>query len=162
MSKQDTIEINYEMPFEGMLVNAGVPKYQRNKIFEQLGSKDLEFKYKTKQSFGIENVRFEDPMHSRAAAKFIRATSTDEVKWKPFDIEHVLEYFHKNPRRFEKGFVFATYRTFNVNTGDKKNIIMTPHIFMMGIDKGRPDLELVEDNHEWAAVTSSFPKYCKL
>jgi hypothetical protein len=158
----DTIEINYEMPFEGMLINAGVPKHQRNKIFEQLGSRDLEFRYKTRQSFCVENVLFEEPMCSLDAAKFIRATSTRDVKWNPFDIEHVLEYFPKNPRRFEKGFVFPTYRTFPVNVGTEENMIMVPHIFMMSLDKGRPDLELVKDNHKWAARTSSFPKYCRL
>lgn len=162
MNEPEIIEINYEIPFERMLVNAGILEYQRKKIIEQLGSKDLEFEYKTRQSFGIENVRFEERMHSRAAAKFIRETSTDEVKWNPFDIEHVLAYFIRNRKIFEEGYVFATHRTFNVNAGTKKNIFMTPHVFMMGIDKGLPDLELVRDNHDWAARTSSFPKYCKL
>lgn len=142
------------MPFEGMLVLAGVPKYQREKIFAQLGSRTLEFKYKTPHFFEVENVRFDDPKLSRDAAKFIRSTSTNDLDWKPFGIEHVLAYYLVRPSKFRDGFVFAVRHTYDVGG--------LPHIFMAGVDKGHIDLELVRDDHAWSPLTSNFPKCRKL
>ena len=154
MPGKKIIEVNYEMPFEGMLVQAGVPKHQRVKIIAQLGSKDLEFEYKTKRLFEFDDVHYKEPILSRIASRLIRATSTGETEWKPFDIEHLLAYFMKSPAKFKSDFVFASKRVYRVDG--------VPHIFMMGTDKGHADLELVKDDHPWAANTSNFPKYHRL
>ncbi len=154
MAGRKIIEVNYEMPFEGMLVLAGVPKHQRVRIIAQLGSKDLNFEFKTKRLFEVEDVNFNTPTLSRNASKLIRATSTGEVEWKPFDIEHLLAYYTKSPAKFKTGFVFASKQVYNVEG--------VPHIFMMGTDKGHADLELVKDDRPWAAITSNFPKYHRL
>ena len=148
-----TIEINYEMPFEGMLINAGVQKHQRKKIFEQLGSGDIKLPHKNTVAFEIKNFSFREPTLSRTAAKCIRADDS-ELPWKPFDIEHVLAYFQKNPTKFNHHFVFASRRTFDVGG--------VPHIFVMTKDKGHADLELVLDNHAWAPHTSIFPGQRKM
>lgn len=154
MAVRKIIEVNYEMPFEGMLVLAGVPKYQRVKIFAQLGSKDLKFEFKTRRTFEHEDVIFNMPILSSSASRLIRATSTGETSWKPFDIEHLLAYFTKNPSKFKAGFVFASKQTYAVEG--------IPHIFMMGMDKDHADLELVKDDHPWSALSSNFPKYHRL
>ncbi len=148
MAGRKIIEINYEMPFEGMLVDAGVPKHQREKIFDQIGSRELKFPHKGEVSFTMQNFRFEKVTMSRAAEKYIRGHDT-ETKWKPFDIEHLLTYFKKDPTKFRSRLIFASRRTF-----DFKGV---PHIFCMGIDKGHADLELVPDNHAWAPHMSIFP-----
>ncbi len=154
MTGRKIIEVNYEMPFEGMLVLAGVPKYQREKIFKQLESKSVEFEFKTKRLFEVDDVHFNTPILSHSASKLIRATSTCETEWKPFDIEHLLAYYMKNPAKFKTGFVFASKKVYNVEG--------VPHIFMMGTDKGHADLELVKDDRPWVAITSNFPKYHRL
>ncbi|MBC7766822.1 hypothetical protein H7Y21_02410 [Arenimonas sp.] len=154
MPRQQIIEVNYEMPFKGMLVQAGVPKHQRAKIFAQLESEELFFEFKTRRSFEIEDVNFNEPILSRKVSRLIRAASIGETEWKPFDIEHLLAYFMKSPAKFKSGFVFASKRVYGVEG--------VPHIFMMGTDKGHADLELVKDDHPWAAVTSNFPKYHRL
>ena len=148
-----TIEINYEMPFEGMLVNAHVPRHQREKIFRQLGSKDVKFPHRKTVAFEIKDFRFRESTLSRTAAKYIRADDS-EPPWKPFDIEHVLAYFQKNPKKFDHHFVFASRRTFDVGG--------VPHIFILIRNGDHADLELVPDNHAWAAHTSIFPGQRKL
>lgn len=154
MAGKGIIEINYEMPFEGMLINAEIPRYQREKIFKQLGSKDLKFPHKGKVAFAIRNFRFKDCTLSRTAAKCILTDNSSEIPWKPFDIEHVLAYFEKNPSKFDHSFIFASRRTFDVED--------SPHVFVLTKDKGRADLELVPDNHAWAPQTSIFPGQSKL
>ena len=153
MAGRKVISVNYEMPFEGMLVNAGVPKHQREKIFEQLGSRELKFPHKGEVSFVIQNFRFDKATVSRAAEKYIRGHDT-ETQWKPFDIEHLLAYFEKDPSKFKSRLIFASRRTFDLEG--------VPHIFSMSIDKGSADLELVPDNHAWSPNTSIFPGQYKV
>ncbi len=142
------------MPFEGMLVHAGILKHQRKKIFEQLGTKEIQLTYKGKHAFEIEDVRFEEAMTSKNAAKQIRASSNIGVKRSPFDIEHLLADFIRDRNKFKHDIVFAAKRTYEVEG--------KPHIFMMTMDKSNPDLELVPDDHAWAARTSVFPKCHKI
>jgi hypothetical protein len=145
MASKGMIQINYEMPFEGMLVQTGVAKHQREKIFRQLGSKEIKFPHKGKSTFLIKPFHFNQAILTRTVAKLIR---TDDG-WKPFDIEHLLAYFEKNPSRFRSNLVFASRRTFDV--------LGTPHIFVLTMERDRPDLELVPDNHAWAPHISIFP-----
>jgi hypothetical protein len=149
MAEKKVITVDYKKSFEEILVEAGVPKHQREKIFEQLRSKKLEFPHKGEVSFAIQNFRFDNPTKSRAAEKYIRGHDT-EPKWKPFDIEHLLAYFRKYPSKFKSRLVFASRRTFKIQG--------TSHIFCMSIDKiGHADLELVPDDHAWAPFMSIFP-----
>ena len=153
MAGRKIISVNYEMPFEGMLVQAGVPRHQREQIFKQLGSKDLKFPHRGEVSFTIQNFRFNTATMSRAAEKYIRGHNT-ETKWKPFDIEHLLAYFQKDPVKFDHHLVFASRRTFDVGG--------VLHIFVMTKDKGHADLELVPDDHAWAPHSSIFPGQYKV
>lgn len=148
MAGRKIITVDYKKSFEQMLVDAGVLEHQCKKIFKQLGSKELEFPHKGEVSFTMQNFRFDNATMSRAAEKYIRGHDTG-TKWKPFDIEHLLAYFKKDPTKFKSRLIFASRRTF-----DLKGV---PHIFCMGIDKGHADLELVPDDHAWTPHMSIFP-----
>ncbi len=150
MAGKGMIKINYEMPFEGMLVQAGVAKHQREKIFKELGYKEIKFSYKEKATFLIRDFYFKEPTISKNAAKSIRK----EDCWKPFDIEHLLAYFEKTPHRFRSNLVFASRRTFDV--------LGIPHIFVLTMNRDRPDLELVLADHAWSPNVSIFPGQCRV
>jgi hypothetical protein len=141
------ITVKYNKSFEKMMIDAGVPRYQIDKIFTQLGYKELAFPHEGTVYFEVQDFTFNEATLSRAAKDYICGHDTD-AKWESFDVEHLLADFTNCPRKFKTNFCFATRRTFEVDG--------VPHIFVMTITNGNADLELLRDDHAWSPHTSIF------
>jgi hypothetical protein len=156
MARNSVIEIDYSKIFEQMLVDSDIRRFQIEAIRKQLGGFDqIDFPHKGIVSFEVHDFSFSEPTTPRSAGEYIRHHDPD-LKWKPFDIEHLLHYYSLDPNQdiFKRGFVFAT-RRFPTVQGE-------PCVFILHNDAGSPDLDLVKNDHPWSAYTSTFPGQRKL
>jgi hypothetical protein len=149
----EIMEVDYDLTFEQMMVNADLPESSMSKVLTKLGSKKIEFDFCGKLIFEYENVDFGRPVSTKVATDHIYKFDS-EWSWHPFCIAQLLTYIKLHPERYYSNFVCALSKIVEI---DGKQ-----HVFAVGTLGKKPDLDLVPAHgHQWPKQFH-FPKYRKV
>lgn len=149
----EIMEVNYDLSFEEMLVQAGIPQTSIIPVMAKLGSKKIEFDYRGKVIFEYADVGFGRSVTTKMAVDHIDGFDK-EWAWHPFCIAQLLVYIRRHPERFYSNFVLAVGKTIEL---DGKQ-----HVFGVGTVGGKPDLGILPAHgHTWDKKTR-FPKSRKV
>ena len=141
--------VNYELTFDQMMVQAGIPESCIRTIQTKLGSKIVTFDYRGSLTFEYEDVFFNQDISTKQAIEHIEKYDS-KLKSNPFCVSHLLAYVKLHPDRIYSNIVLALGKTIEI---DGKQ-----HVFGAGSLKNKLTFDLIPAfGHRWNGKTR-FPK----